>query len=267
MSIGNTSKIASSPFAVTLSVWRALFLRESITRVTAGRAAWLWLLLEPIIHMSIMMFICTVIRVRVISGMHTAVWLTAGLLTMFMFMRTASQTKNAINSNRQLFAYRQVKPIDTIFSRAFLESFLTILIAFIMFASSFLLGFGVFPIDPLLLMSAFLGLWLTGLGYGLITSVISELIPEFDKVLKVAMGPIYMLSGVIFPISNVPSPYREWLLYNPIAHGIETARSSISPYYHSFAGLDISYTFKWALISIYLGLVLHKRFAAQLVTK
>jgi capsular polysaccharide transport system permease protein len=43
-----------SPGQVTWSVWKALFLRESLTRLTAGRAAWLWLLIEPISHVVIL---------------------------------------------------------------------------------------------------------------------------------------------------------------------------------------------------------------------
>jgi len=33
---------------VTFSVWKAMFLREAVARLSAGRAAWLWLLLEPV---------------------------------------------------------------------------------------------------------------------------------------------------------------------------------------------------------------------------
>ncbi len=214
-----------------------------------------------------MMFIFAVIRVRVVSGMHVLVWLAVGLLAMFMFMRAATQSKNAVNSNKSLFAYRQVKPVDTVLTRAFLEAFLTLIIAIIIFSSIFLFGVQLLPNEPLLLVIAFFGLWLTGLGYGLITSVVGELIPEIDKVLKLVMGPIYMLSGVVFPIDTIPNPYRDLLLYNPIAHGIEAARSSISPYYHAFPELNIAYTYGCALILIFIGLALQRRFAIQLVMK
>ena len=267
MANGSSLNPTPSPLSVTFNVWRALFLREAITRLATRRAAWMWLLLEPAAHMSIMMFIFTVIRVRVVSGMPSPVWLLVGLLAMFMFMRTGSQSKVAINVNKSLFAYRQVKPVDTVLARAYLEAFLAIIIALLMYGCTFLLGFGLYPNNPLLLISAFFGLWLTGLGYGLITSVIGELLPELDKILKLAMGPIYMVSGVVFPIGNIPSPYQEWLLYNPIAHAIEASRVSISPFYHPFNGLNLPYTFGVALTMIFLGLALHKRYAVQLVMK
>jgi capsular polysaccharide transport system permease protein len=199
--------------------------------------------------------------------MNVVIWLLVGLLAMFMFMRTASQSKNAVNSNKALFAYRQVKPVDTVLTRAFLEAFLLVLIAALMVTGIILIDVSQYPNDPFLLFIAFLSLWLTGLGYGLITSVIGDLVPEADKILKFVMGPTYMLSGVIFPISSIPKPYQDWLLYNPIAHGVEAARASISIYYHPFQGLNIGYTYGCALIMIFTGLVLHNRFAVQLVMK
>jgi capsular polysaccharide transport system permease protein len=256
-----------SSLSITLSVWRALFLREAITRLASGRAAWFWLLLEPAFHMAFMMFVFTVIRLRTVSGMDVVIWLLVGLLAMFMFMRTASQSKNAVNSNKALFAYRQVKPVDTVLTRAFLEAFLLIMIAALMISGIILIDVGQYPNDPFLLFIAFLGLWLTGLGYGLITSVIGDLVPEVDKILKFVMAPTYMLSGVIFPISSIPKPYQDWLLYNPIAHGVEAARASISIYYHPFQGLNIGYTYGCALTMIFIGLALHNRFAVQLVMK
>lgn len=263
----NLTHKPQSSLYITLAVWRALFLREAVTRLSRERGAWVWLLVEPVIHLSVTMFIFTVIRVRVVSGMNSTIWILYGLLGMFLFMRTGTQAKNAIDANKALFAYRQVKPVDTVLSRAFLEGFLLIIIACIMFGFTYLFGIGVLPEDPLTLIYATLTLWLLGLSYGLNTSVMSELVPEFDKLLKPIMGPLYMLSGVVFPVASVPNPYREVLLYNPIAHCLEAIRAGISSYYHPFPGMDIHYAFLFALASLLFGLALQKRFAVQLVMK
>ncbi len=57
-----------SPLAITLSVWRAIFLREALDRLFDMRAAWLWLLMEPVLHISFVTFIWTVVRLRTIGG-------------------------------------------------------------------------------------------------------------------------------------------------------------------------------------------------------
>jgi hypothetical protein len=37
-----------SPASITWAVWKALFLREAVARLFAGRAAWRWILVEPV---------------------------------------------------------------------------------------------------------------------------------------------------------------------------------------------------------------------------
>jgi capsular polysaccharide transport system permease protein len=256
-----------SSLSITLSVWHALLLREAVTRLSNSRAAWVWLLIEPVIHVVFMLFIFTVIRMRTVSGIDTVAWLMVGLVFYFVFRRTSTQSQNALSSNKALFSYRQVKPVDTILVRAILEGLLTVLLATILGFGSLLFQIDIIPDDPLIVLIAFFGLWLMGLGFGLMTSVAITLIPESGKILGMVMMPMYMVSGVIVPISHVPEPYRGWLLLNPLAHGLEAARSGISTYYHAVPGMDINYLYQCALVAIFLGLALHKRYAMKLVTK
>ncbi|OGS99310.1 MAG: ABC transporter [Gallionellales bacterium RIFCSPLOWO2_12_FULL_59_22] len=255
------------PVVITLSVWEALFLRETVSRLSAGRAAWLWLLMEPVFHIVFLMFIFAIIRMEVVGGVDTAVWLMVGLLAFFMFKRTALQAQNAIDANQALFAYRQVKPVDTVLVRAALEGFLMVLVAVILFFGAGLFGPGIAPADPLAVLEAFFGLWLVGLGFGLMASVAIKLVPELGKFLGLVMTPLYFFSGVIFPIANVPQPYRDWLLFNPVVHGLEAARLGFVPHYHAVSGLSMAYVYSFALLGIFLGLALHVRFAARLTAK
>ncbi|MEP6588756.1 MAG: ABC transporter permease, partial [Polaromonas sp.] len=130
-----------------------------------------------------------------------------------------------------------------------------------------LFGHSVIPADPLAVLEAFFGLWLVGLGFGLMTSVAVEMVPELGRVIKLIMMPLYMISGVMFPISIVPQPYRDWLLFNPVAHGLEAVRLGFAPHYHAVPELSIAYIYGFALVSIFLGLALHRRFALSLATQ
>ncbi len=258
---------ARTSTGITFSVWKALFLREAVSRLSAGRAAWLWLLLDPLIQIVFLLFIFTIIRMRTVGGIETIVWLMVGMLAFLMFRRTATQAQNAVGSNQGLFTYRQVKPVDTVLVRAALEGFLTILVAIILFGGAILFGIGVVPEDPLFVLEAFFGLWLLGLGFGLMASVAGELIPELGKVIGFVMTPLYFASGVLIPIASVPQPYRDWLLLNPVAHGLDAARLGFSPYYHAVPELSITYLYIFSLVLIFFGLALHIRFATRLVTQ
>ncbi|MBN9125742.1 MAG: ABC transporter [Nitrosospira sp. 56-18] len=256
-----------TPASITFSVWKALFLREAVNRLRTGRAAWLWLLLEPVIHIVSMMVIFTIIRMRVVGGIDVAVWLMVGMLGFFMFNRTATRSMNAITANRALFTYRQVKPVDTVLVRVSLEGFLMILIATILLCGAGLFGLGIIPVDPMAVLEAFFGLWLVGVGFGLMASVVTELVPEAGKIIEFLSKPVYFLSGAIFPIAVVPPPYREWLILNPVAHGLEAVRLGFAPHYHAIPELSVAYLYGFALASIFLGLALHYRFATKLITQ
>jgi capsular polysaccharide transport system permease protein len=264
---GDYAPAGRSPLTITLAVWKALFLREALSRLFSGRGTWFWLLAEPVFNVAYMLVIYTAIRVLHVGGIDTVVWLMAGMLGFFMFRRTGTQVENAISANRALFTYRQVKPVDTALVRAGLEGLLMVVISSILLAGAAFFGHSVVPADPLAVLEAFFGLWLVGVGFGLVTSVMIELVPELGRVLNLVMMPLYILSGVIIPLSAVPTPYRDWLLLNPVAHGLEAARLGFAPYYHAVPELSVAYMYQFALVSIFLGLALHRRFALRLVTQ
>lgn len=265
----NSSNVRTrTPLAVTLSVWKALFLRETITRLSATRGAAAWLLLEPILHTTVMLVIFTVIRVKVVSGIDVLAWLIIGLTFISVYKRTASQVQGAIGANRSLFAYRQVKPVDSLLVRAFLEGFLALIIILITCAGAvFLFDVDLIPDDAGLVLSGFLGLWLMGLGFGLVCSVAVELIPEMGKIIGMLSMPIMMTSGSILPINSISEPYRTWMLYNPLVHGLEVARLGVSSYYHVITGTNLLYLYQCAFVAIFLGLALQVRFATKILTQ
>ncbi|SEO34084.1 capsular polysaccharide transport system permease protein [Nitrosospira multiformis] len=259
--------MSRSAFLITCSVWKALFLREAVSRLRAERAAWFWLLLEPVIYIVSLMVVFTLFRMRTVGGIDTAVWLMVGMLAFFMFNRTALRSMSAISANQALFAYRQVKPVDTVLVRICLEGFLMVLITIILLSGGSLFGLDVSPADPLAVLLAFFGLWLLGAAFGLIASVAVVLIREAGKVIEFSAKPVYLLSGAIFPIAAVPSPYRDWLVFNPVAHGLEAARLGFAPYYHAIPELSITYLYGCSLAALFFGLSLHQHFRIRLITQ
>jgi capsular polysaccharide transport system permease protein len=148
-----------------------------------------------------------------------------------------------------------------------LEALLMSIISIIILVTVALLGHETFPDDPLLIMQVVFGLWLFGIGYGLAASVLMELVPEMEHVLKIVMMPLYLISGVIFPLARIPEPYRDILMINPIAHALEFVRLGFFPYYHTVPGISLAYLYAWAVVSVFVGLVLYRRFAVQLVMR
>ncbi len=252
---------------MTLSVWKALFLREAATRLFGERAAWFWLLLDPLFHISYLMVLFSIFRMRHVGGMQTALWIMVGVFGYFMFQHASSQSMRAISANRAMFVYRQILPVDAVLVRAALEAVILVVVAVLLLAGGALFGLRVVPADPLLVFDCMVSLWLIGLGYGASASIIIELVPESGQILSMVMQPLYLLSGVMFPISGLPAAFREWLMINPLVHGLDLLRHGFAPYYHHIPGADLDYLHAWALGLVVLGLALQVAFSRRLVSE
>jgi capsular polysaccharide transport system permease protein len=116
-------------------------------------------------------------------------------------------------------------------------------------------------------MVAVLGLWLCGVGLGLILSAAIKLVAELGKVIAILVTPLYFISGVMIPAMSIPQPYRDWLLLNPLMHGLESLRGAYFPQFHKVPEVSLMYLYGFALVAIFFGLVLHVRFSRQLVAE
>jgi capsular polysaccharide transport system permease protein len=93
---------------ITLATWKALFLREAVTRLAAGRAAWAWLLFEPIAYLMFLMTLFGFVYHRQIGGVDGAMFVVTGLLGFYFARNTFLRSMEAIHANGALFTYRQV---------------------------------------------------------------------------------------------------------------------------------------------------------------
>lgn len=256
-----------SPLQITLSVWKALYLREATFRLFGSRGAWAWLLIEPLIHFVFIAFLLLVIRQREVAGIHLAIWLAVGLTGFFLFRRTAQQAAAGIDANRALLTYRQVLPFDTIMVRALLEGTIMIVTFATVMIGIKLYGLDIAPSDPATVILAFAGLWIFGTALGILVAVLNEVAGEVRNVLQIVMMPLYFLSGVIFPYQRIPVQYRELLMYNPIANGLEAARGGFSDFYHELPETDLGYLYECSLVLLVLALVLYRRLTNTIMAR
>lgn len=256
----------SSSFILTIRVWRALIFRELQARLFHSRTSMMWLLLEPVFHLSYLISLFTLIKVRHIGGISTGLWLLTGLITYFLFAWTSQRVSQSISSNKTVFAFRQILPMDTLIVRAVIEAILLMIIFLTMyFGINLFVEIG-FPTNIFQLVNAWLLAWLTGLGWGMLLCIIHELLPDFYTLLDLIKMPVYFLSGVIFPLSSLPIYLKDILLHNPIAHAVEIARSSVSPFYHILQGVDYYYPWIVAIVLLFTGISMTRKFSRKLVS-
>lgn len=261
-----TERAIRTPWQVTWSVWKALFLREFMTRITQDRLAWFWMLFEPIAFVVIFVAIRTVMlgSSRLIAGAEFVPWLLTGLLGFFLFRENMIRAIKAVESSRTLFSYRQVKPVDPVLVRCFLEGWIKTFILAGFIGVGLLLGLGMFPDDFPLALFGWISLWLLGFAAALLVSVLSALVKEIGKIVNILSFPLLLISGVMFPLHFVPNDILALMLINPILHGVELLRVGFFEAYHPVQGFSTTYLWLWILALLTLGLMLHIRFEIRL---
>ncbi|OHZ00473.1 ABC transporter permease [Salinicola sp. MIT1003] len=250
---------------VTWNVWHAMFMREMTARTMSDRMAWFWMIFEPMVITGIMI----AIRALTMGGQHIAgadfiPWVLVGLMGFTLFRENMMRLLGAVDANMGLFTYRQVKPVDTVLVRGFLEFVLKSFIFLLFIVLGSLLKFDLLPHRPLEALFDWLSLWMLGLGAGILASAAASLVTEIGNIVKLTNLPLLIMSGVIFPLNYIPHQYQRYVLLNPIVHGLESLRLNFLPGYHSLNGIDLTYLWFWALTMLTLGLMLHLRFQDRL---
>lgn len=255
------------PLVVSIAVWKALFLREAVGRLSQNRTAWLWVVVEPLAHVLVLMWIRIVLRQRVYGGMDPAMFIILGVMGFFVVRNMLTRSSNAISQSAALYSYRQIKPVDTILVRAVIEGLLAGIMLLLLLAGTAMFGKSVTPADPLLALAALAVLWFTGLALGLIVSVLGELLPELARTILLMMTPLYFLSAVMYQTFTMPHTLREALLYNPFVHSLETLRIAFTPTYRVPEGITLAYPAAVGLVLLILGLALHLHFQPRLIAR
>jgi len=232
----------------------------------SDRLGWFWLFAQPILIVLVMVSIRTVVmgRVKTIAGAEFVPWLVIGLLGFQLFREIMIRSLGAIDTNKRLFSYRQVKPIDPVFVRTYVDGVLHTFIFLMFIFASLLMNISLIPAYPVHALFIWFSLWTLGVGIGLVLSVLATIFPEIKKIVTVVTLPLMILSGVIFPLNYIPFDLQQYLLLNPIVHGLELLRVYFYPSYQTIPGISLTYLWLWIFSLFSLGLMMHLRFEERL---
>jgi capsular polysaccharide transport system permease protein len=262
-----TPRAKRSPLKVQRDVLLALMIRDLRARVEGRWLGLLWMLLEPLAHVLIILALFGFRQHASSPNVELPVFLVTGLLPFFMFRNLARRLPGTIPANRGLYAYRQVKPIDGLVSRAVIEVTLTSAVYLCALLVLGWLGYHWWPKDPLELMVVSIVLLVLGLGLGLVFAVLAHGRPRVQAMINLAFIPLYLLSGVIFPPSALPDAALHYLLWNPVLHLMDLGRSYFLPQHEVLDGVNLAYPAGFALVVLALGLSLSHLYRHQLAAR
>jgi capsular polysaccharide transport system permease protein len=241
-----------------LRVITAVARREMQVRASKGQFGIVGVFVEPLA------LIGTFLALRILlrgagdgTYMNVVLWLAMGFVPFFMFADIAIKAIGGVQKNSELYFYRRIKPLDSLLGNTLLlaQIFGSLLLLFVLAVSAWDWQFAVRDVGAAVFL--FLGLVFLGFGVGLATLVIGHRVPLVAWVMKMFLRRILLwTSCIFFSISIIPDAFRPWILWNPIAHGIELLRQACNPAYPA-PGVSAPYFWAWVVGAFGLGLLIY----------
>jgi capsular polysaccharide transport system permease protein len=231
----------------------AVLLRETKTRFGDNQLGYLWAFIGQGLMIGMFIAFYRVFGRVAPSGMSLVAYLTTGIVPYSLFRDTAVKCRAAVDSNKGLLFYPQVRPLDLVIARALLEA-VTYLGVMALFLGGLALYEGPPRIDSFL--RAFMGFALAsalGAGLGLLCCGLSIFTPTVERLLPSVLRVTFWFSAVFHPVESLPKAMRNVILLNPLTHAIELVRDGWFPGYHARSA-DPFYVLTWILVLAFLGL-------------
>lgn len=248
-----------SSFKIFKSVLFALILREMRSRFGARRFGIFWMFFEPVAQIALVMTFFYFRGTAVVGSIGFPLFLLTGMVPFFMMRSIIFKGMEAVNANKALFSYKQIKPFDTVLARTIVEVVLwSCVYVILLCVLGFWFDYSIIINEPMR--------WLTVLLIGIVLSfslalffcVLIEIIPDSKTFVRLLSFPVYILTGVLFPIWILPQEVLNWLLWNPFLHIIDELRLATFPHYPDHHNVNIMYPFQVAVVFLLLALAIYR---------
>jgi capsular polysaccharide transport system permease protein len=240
-----------------MQVVYAVLLRETKTRFGSNQLGYLWALLEPLLWIGTFAGFYYFFGRFSMPGMSLVAFLTTGIVPFSLFRDTAGRCMSAIEANKGLLFYPQVRPLDLVRARALLE-IVTHVLVMVVLLGGLALWEGQLLIENMLETIAGLAL-ASGLGVslGLVCCGLSVYSQNVERLFPTFLRLAFWFSALFHPVESVPQTMRDILLLNPIVHAIELTRDGWFPGYGA-RHIDVWYPVMWILVLMFIGLTLER---------
>lgn len=252
---------ATYDYARALSSWRSsvwLSMVMLLGQYSRGsRMGFILALLEPLIVIVGLYVFRGLFKGTTASyGTSLFLFLASGFLPFYVFIRVSSRARSTSVGPRGRLP--GLTTLDSYIASIVLNSLIWITMMVVIFWGMWLYGIErarpASIVDCTLPVLLFIAL---GAGVGMINNVINRFITFWSRLYAVLTRGLVFMSGVMFIVDLQPLWLRAWTVANPLSHGVEWFRLGVyGRYPHN--SLDPAYLVEWALIALFLGVVIDR---------
>lgn len=242
----------------------ALILREMGATYGRSPGGYLWALLEPMGMIAILSLAFSLLVRAPSLGTSFILFYATAFLPFSLYGSVASKTASAIKFSKALLAYPSVTWVDAVLAR-FILTVLTGAAVFCVLITGILsIVSSRVILDFVPIITAFALAGLLGLGVGLVNCLLNGFFPVWKSIWGIVTRPLFIASGVLFILEDLPSSVQNILWWNPLIHVTGLMRTGFYSTYHANY-ISMPYMLGCALILIATGLLFLRAYSKSLL--
>lgn len=235
---------------VILSLWLRAINREA----SHDRIGYVWLILDPLVHVMIICFVSLFIHPRSIYDMASYPFGVLGACFWLTFRTAAIGAMFGGGILRPQLEHPIIRRFDVMVARAVNAPIIYLGVGSFLMGLAMCLGLATWPVNLPGFMACFVTMWLMGLSYGLVAHSLLLLYPGYRRINGFVIRLIAIMSGLFFVSEQLPEPMKSVMLLNPLLHLVQLARSCWFAEYHT-RDASVLYVAFWLLGLALMGLV------------
>ena len=257
------SVFARQQFATVRAIL-ALMLREMATSYGRSPGGYIWAVLEPAVGIAFLTVVFSIGFRSPPIGISFPIFYATGLIPFLIFHDLVGKIAAGITFSKPLLTYPSVTFVDALLARFILTGMTQLMVAYILFASIFVVQGGRTVPDLLAIVLSFSMLGAFSFGIGTFNCFMVTRFPVYQRIWGILTRPLFLVSGIFFIFDNIPQPYRDILWYNPLIHVIGQMRRGFYPGYNA-SYVSPEYVFGLGMVLMVLGLVFLVRYQRDLL--
>lgn len=255
-----------SSFSIFRSVVFALILREMHTRFGKLNIGYIWAIAEPAAQVVLLTFVFGIAGGLLMPDVAFPVFVLTGVLPYGFFRTIIAQSMAAIDANRGLFGYRQVKPFDAFVARALLEIVIHFVTFLVLIGVIWWLGFDIRIHDPVRFIAITALFVVFSFSLSIIFTVLAVFNRELRKIIPIALSPFFFISAIFYPMALVPEKFLSFILWNPLLHFVELFREYYFESYPRSEKVSLTYIALATLVLTFIAMASYRRNRFKIIT-